>query len=117
MYTPEQLDNVSSILMINLYSIGKSSKEIQLLGLDRKKKSHLAILHGARIAAKLYKFELRTDCNWWDRFYLRLKGYKLQKIEKVKTDKDVDKLIRDIELPNNYIGAFEQFYTDFMEKK
>lgn len=117
MYTPEQLDNVSSILMINLYSIGKNSKEIQLLGLNRKKKSHLAILHSAHIAAKLYKFELRTDCNWWDRFCLRLKGYKLQKIEKVKTDKDVEKLIRDIELPNNCIGAFEQFYTDFMEKK
>lgn len=100
--TLKQYDELisSSVYSLAVYSKGK---EINLIGFNRKKRSHLCLLFLSTTVTSIYGGTVYVNCSKWDFFILKLKYRgRMKKVKRYKVYSEICKV-------------FCSDYIDFLE--
>lgn len=116
-----KLDQICTIAIYNLYTIGKDKKTIYLKGFDYKNKAHKCILNLALSARSMYGFDIKLDMKLIPFLIVKYSWKialvkRMDKWEVAAAKVTVDEFINHIESCNEMPGVFEEIQTTYYEK-
>ena len=68
-----EYDGLIGLTMVNLYSLSKANKQIELGGFNRKNREHLFLLRVALLTETIHKIPVYVQCSIWDWIWINLK--------------------------------------------
>lgn len=68
-----EYDGLIGLTMVNLYSLSKANKQIELGGFNKKNREHLFLLRVALLTETIHKIPVYVQCSIWDWIWINLK--------------------------------------------
>ena len=103
--------------------MSKQYKQIRLYNFYKEKESHLALLHIAVLMQGGFKFPIYIECTRREARQLKRQTKRWLDFKRmprhmklVRTSRDCDTLIYDIEKANNCFGIFEEIYKRYYKE-
>lgn len=84
----DKMDEISQIALVNLYTLSKNEKTINLRNFELKNKEHLFLIEIAAILETVCGKELSADCGFWQR--LKLKKHLKRKVKKESLENGIN---------------------------
>lgn len=102
---------------INLFTLGKQEKELNIYAFNRRDPGCAALLHIASIVRDLVGYKIRVNCSLIDFLWIKwkfktIKGLKLTKEQNVNAKVFID----DIEQAYKQPGIFKEIYKEFYQE-
>lgn len=83
-------NDLSNVVLINLFSLSKDNFKIVLKNFNRKDKNHLYMFEMAKICRNIFAREVYLDCGFFDFLFLKKKGDKVYRIKKKDITNEID---------------------------
>lgn len=109
-----KLDDLVNTAVINLFTLGKETNELNLFNFNRKDPRHWALIHIASLVRDIAGYKLNIHGSIIDWVWIKWKFRKLKGIKKTKkATVDVEDFVKHVEDAYDAPNMFSRIYRDY----
>lgn len=107
-------DDLVNTAVINLFTLGKETNELNIFNFNRKDPRHLALVHIATLVRDIAGYSVGIHGSFIDLIWVKWKFKKLKGIKKTrKATVNAEEVVKHIEDAYDAPNAFSRIYRDY----